>query len=182
MGLDILLASPHQSDHDSLADILCGFKCGLHFCQTRREVLSLLRDHSPGVIIADASLPDGTWKDLLNDLSILANAPNVIVISRLADERLWAEVLNMGGYDLLMTPYDPNEVVRVTAMAWLDWERKRTVGYQKATGVSRGSSDLARRAAVAQLQDQEEMTTSPAAGAGDRNEETLGYAAGGSRR
>jgi len=41
----------------------------------------------------------------------------VIVASRLADERLWAEVLNLGGYDLLAKPFDRDELVRVIAMA-----------------------------------------------------------------
>jgi DNA-binding response OmpR family regulator len=35
-----------------------------------------------------------------------------VVVSRNADERLWAEVLNLGGYDLLLKPYNANEVRR----------------------------------------------------------------------
>ncbi len=180
IGLEILLASPRQSDHDSLAVILRGFRCGLHCCGTRKEVLSFLRNHSLGVIIADASLPDGTWKDLLNDVSLLARAPNVIVMSRSADERLWAEVLNLGGYDLIMTPFDSNEVFRVAALAWLDWERKRAAGFQKSTGASRGSADLTRRVAIAQLHGRKEVPSFP--GAGDSGESTIRYGAGGSKR
>jgi hypothetical protein len=39
--------------------------------------------------------------------------PNFIVFSCLADEFLWAEVLNLGGFDVLMTPFEPEEVLRV---------------------------------------------------------------------
>jgi hypothetical protein len=47
------------------------------------------------------------------------------VSSRLADESLWAEVLNLGGYDLLQTPFEPSELFRVLHLAWLSWERER---------------------------------------------------------
>jgi FixJ family two-component response regulator len=38
-------------------------------------------------------------------------------MSRHADERLWAEVLNLGGYDLLAKPLEGDEVSRVVEMA-----------------------------------------------------------------
>jgi DNA-binding NtrC family response regulator len=154
IGLEIALASPDRLDRDCLAGILCSFKCSLHCFRTCRETVSFLNEHSLGVVIADASLPDGTWKDLLGQLSQLADAPNMIVTSRLADERLWAEVLNVGGYDLLVAPYDRDEVVRIAAQAWLDWERKRAVRYQVATGASYSPFDLAGRVAVTEPRDQ----------------------------
>jgi len=44
------------------------------------------------------------------------------VYSRLADESLWAQVLNLGGFDVLMTPFEPAEVLRVTFAACRRWE------------------------------------------------------------
>ncbi len=38
-------------------------------------------------------------------------------MSHLADGRMWADVLNLGGYDLLMKPLDPVETLRVLGMA-----------------------------------------------------------------
>jgi len=35
------------------------------------------------------------------------------VTSRLADERLWAEALNLGAYDVLAKPFDSTEAMRV---------------------------------------------------------------------
>lgn len=54
------------------------------------------------VIVCDEQLPDGNWKDVLKQLQTLPTKPSLIVTSHLADERLWAEVLNLGGYDLLI--------------------------------------------------------------------------------
>jgi hypothetical protein len=44
------------------------------------------------------------------------------VFSRLADESLWARVLNLGGFDVLMTPFEAEEVLRVTFAAWSHWK------------------------------------------------------------
>jgi hypothetical protein len=49
----------------------------------------------------------------------------LVVASRLADERLWAEVLNLGGHDVLAMPFDAHEVRRVMESA------VRASGYHK---------------------------------------------------
>ncbi len=36
----------------------------------------------------------------------------MIVTGPFADEALWAEVLNLGGFDVLAQPLDSNEVIR----------------------------------------------------------------------
>ena len=43
--------------------------------------------------------------------------PALIVVARVGDERLWAEVLNLGGYDVLAKPLDPAEVDYVISAA-----------------------------------------------------------------
>jgi DNA-binding response OmpR family regulator len=76
-------------------------------------------------VLSECVLPEGkTWKDLLRAVEALRNPPPLIVTSRLADECLWAEVLNLGGYDLLMKPFDATEVFRVVSLAWLSWKNR----------------------------------------------------------
>ena len=57
------------------------------------------------------------WKNLLRYLRRSVPAPQLIVASRLADDSLWAEVLNIGGYDVLAQPFRREEVERVIAAA-----------------------------------------------------------------
>jgi DNA-binding response OmpR family regulator len=64
-------------------------------------------------VVCDETLPDGGWQDLLSLAARMDDPPPVLVTSRLADERLWAAVLELGGYDLLRKPFDPAELVRV---------------------------------------------------------------------
>jgi DNA-binding response OmpR family regulator len=51
-----------------------------------------------------------------------------IVTSRLADDALSAEVLNVGGYDLLLKPFRAEEVIRVVHAAATQWQRSTIHG------------------------------------------------------
>jgi DNA-binding response OmpR family regulator len=67
---------------------------------------SVLRRHPVHVVIAKSDLPDGRWQEMLDHLRRLMRPPLLIVTSRTADEHLWAEVLNVGGYDVLAQPFE----------------------------------------------------------------------------
>jgi FixJ family two-component response regulator len=82
------------------------------------EAATSLHAFPPGVVISEGRLPGSrSWKDLLREIQRIPDPPPLIVADRLADDRLWAEVLNLGGYDLLMKPFDQTEVCRVVTMA-----------------------------------------------------------------
>ncbi|HLN01747.1 MAG TPA: hypothetical protein VK335_20835 [Bryobacteraceae bacterium] len=87
------------------------FTCTLRETQTALSVV-------PGVVISGVRLSDGHgWNDLLRELQTMDCPPPLIVSDRLADERLWAEVLNLGGYDLLLKPFDAKEVHHAVSTA-----------------------------------------------------------------
>jgi hypothetical protein len=117
----VLLVSAGTEDHDSLRDIFHGSNWELRGAWTASEGRKVVqRDHREiTVVICQHSLPDGDWKLLLTGLDLLEECPSLIVSSRLADDRLWAEVLNLGAFDLLLgAPFEPEEVLRVTESAW----------------------------------------------------------------
>ncbi len=82
-----------------------------------QEGIRLIHDNSPQLVICDDKMEDGDWNVILDVTIKERNPPYLIVASRLADDRLWAEVLNRGGYDLLAKPYEPSEVIRVVGTA-----------------------------------------------------------------
>jgi hypothetical protein len=45
-----------------------------------------------------------------------------IVSAAWTDARLWAEVLNLGAYDVLVKPYQQSEVSRILQHAWRTFE------------------------------------------------------------
>ena len=85
------------------------------------EVALHMHSSHPCVVVCERDLVDGDWKDVLAVTASLPNPPPVIVTSRQADEHLWAEVLNLGGFDVLAKPLDKHEVNWVLNFAWEHW-------------------------------------------------------------
>ena len=82
-----------------------------------RQARNILHMNKVAVVLCDQILPDGSWREILHDMAGLANAPILVVASALADEALWAEVLNLGAYDLLSKPFRADEVLRTISLA-----------------------------------------------------------------
>jgi DNA-binding NtrC family response regulator len=89
-----------------------------------RSVLSALRRAPIQVVLCDRD-QSGDWKELLDQFACLSAPPCLIVTSRLADEQLWAEALNLGAYDVLSRPFDRAEALRTICMARLQWQNRR---------------------------------------------------------
>jgi DNA-binding NtrC family response regulator len=84
------------------------------------EAVSRLEKSAEVVIICQPVLSDGTWKQLLDCTSYFLPPPPLLVASLHADDDLWMEVLNSGGYNVISKPFDLHELVRLVSLAWLD--------------------------------------------------------------
>jgi DNA-binding NtrC family response regulator len=114
----ILAVFPVGEDRSALETILGQSDWQLQFAETFQEAQTHLRTSPVGVVISEGRLPGGrTWKDLLGELQKLPDPRPLIVADRLADDRLWAEVLNLGGYDLLTKPFNTREVLHAVTTA-----------------------------------------------------------------
>jgi DNA-binding response OmpR family regulator len=120
-NITLLAICPNQEDRQSLEKILDRDRWTIQGAPSLREATTLLH-RGPSLILCEKDLPDGTWKDVFCQARDLDNPPPFVVVSRIADERLWAEVLNLGGFDVLMKPFERSEVVRVMAMALRQWK------------------------------------------------------------
>ena len=91
-----------------------------------REARALLQTRPPlEIVIIDVSLMDGNWCDIFKFLVDYEISASVVVASGFADERLWSEVLWRGAYDLLVEPYERDEVRRVLEGALRALEAQR---------------------------------------------------------
>lgn len=83
---------------------------------------------------------------MLLELQCRRVEPVLIVVSRVVDDGLWAEVLNLGGYDVLATPFRAREVIRSVSFAWRHWQdrltRGRLPGKVMVAGPRRWPNDL----------------------------------------
>jgi DNA-binding NtrC family response regulator len=120
----VLSVSPLVEDHFSLQAIFNHSKWELHRAECLASAHAIMRRREIGVVICERDLSPGTWIDMLRQGELLPNAPSLIVTSRLADDRLWAEALNLGAYDVLAKPFERLELVRTVISAWLHWYHK----------------------------------------------------------
>jgi DNA-binding NtrC family response regulator len=116
--LTVLSLSPHDDDHLSLQAIVDHSTWMLLTSRDFGSATTLLQQHDVSVILCAQQLRPGTWIDVLDHISTLPNAPSLIVASKTADERLWAEALNLGAWDVLAKPFDRREVIRSVKSGW----------------------------------------------------------------
>jgi DNA-binding NtrC family response regulator len=117
----VLSVSPNDADHLSLQAIIGHSKWKLFTASDLASAVSLLHGHEISVLLCERDLRPGTWIDVLENIKFLPNAPSLIVASRLADDHLWAEALNLGAWDVLAKPFDHIGVIRSVKSAWQRW-------------------------------------------------------------
>jgi DNA-binding response OmpR family regulator len=122
-NIELLAVSASSQDHETLGKILPAPEWTVQRARTVSSAMAQLRKHPRiPLVICERDLWPGTWQDMLLELRRLADPPLLIVASRFADEQLWAEALNVGAYDVLAKPFDPNEVSRTLRLAWSRWQ------------------------------------------------------------
>ena len=122
-GPAVLIISPFEADHIGFSRMLGACHCEAYAVCTCHQGLGILRERAVSIVICERDLADGTWKDILQALDTLSDRPLLIVTSRLADDHLWVEVLNLGGHDVLAKPLDHKEVALSIDSAWRNWSQ-----------------------------------------------------------
>jgi len=108
-----LLLGEYRNDRGMVREVFC--QSGWKLCEVgdAGEALECARRNRVHVVIAEGA----GWERLLDDLRQLPQPPQLVVTSRTADDYLWSEVLNHGGFDVLPQPFDREELQRVVAAA-----------------------------------------------------------------
>jgi len=102
----------------SLLDALesCGIEV-LPVCDCN-EAQRMLKSQPPvQVVVTDTALPDGDWRRMLEIVAESSPNVEVIVRSRVGEPKLWLDVLEQGGYDVLFEPYHHEEIKRIVEAA-----------------------------------------------------------------
>jgi DNA-binding NtrC family response regulator len=129
--LSLLLVTLDDQHERALRGIFKGASFDTQRVSDCSQALQFLLRRRPSIVILEARREDGSWKDFLSHASGLPDAPQVIVFSRLADHNLWTDVLDLGGYDVLVSPFSAAEVLRTVSLA-CDARRRRLA--ERSTG------------------------------------------------
>jgi DNA-binding response OmpR family regulator len=115
--LSALLVGEFKGDRVLVHEVFCRLGWKLFEAADRNRAMECLDRYAVQVVIAESDVPNWNWRRMLKDLRDRAKPPQLVVASRQADESLWSEVLNVGGYDVMAQPFERNEIERVIASA-----------------------------------------------------------------
>ena len=59
------------------------------------------------------------------------SASDAAIVKWPAPERLWAEALNLGAWDVLAKPFEADEVIRIVSIAGQHWEDRHGVYHSR---------------------------------------------------
>jgi len=112
----VMLVSGEEQNHRTLGDSLERGGWRVDHARSFAD-FATASENGPAVVVTDYALPDGPWTKVLHHARAHAPALEVVVYSPLADEHLWAEVICLGGFDVLSDLSDEIELLRVTTAA-----------------------------------------------------------------
>jgi len=109
----ILFLSGHRGDARQITQMLHDLPLVVDHAGSLQQARAKLRGDEHEVVLTEATLPDGSWRDVLRLVRECPQELQVLVTDPHADARLWAEALNLGVYDLIAQPFYEPEVRRI---------------------------------------------------------------------
>ena len=80
-----------------------------------REALSWMNRNRFILVFCEQHLADGAWVDLLSRFAEMSEPPPLVLLSH--DTESWAEAINVGAQDVLLTPISDRELQHVADSA-----------------------------------------------------------------
>ncbi len=117
MNSAVLFVSPSVEDARTLAPMLAAVGISFSHVTDLGQAKKLLECETFGTVLTEASLPDGSWKDVVGVVGRIKRKVVVVTTDLLADARFWVDVLQYGAYNVLPKPFSRREVQRVLANA-----------------------------------------------------------------
>jgi response regulator RpfG family c-di-GMP phosphodiesterase len=118
-SVSVLTVSACEADHVILSHVISHSAWMRRSARTVEEARAVLGREEVHVVLCEEEPPGGGWRELLDELHEMGeNRPEMILLTRRADNRLWAEVLNLGVFDVLERPFRHRDVFRAVSGAW----------------------------------------------------------------
>ncbi len=122
----ITIVSLLDDQDRSLIKELCNEKqWDVFFAKTCAEARQASEQIQPQIILIDRDLADGDWRGSLSACASSSAGACALLISKVADDYLWNEVVCNGGYDVLRKPLREPDVLRAVKFAWSYWNSAR---------------------------------------------------------
>jgi DNA-binding NtrC family response regulator len=122
-----VLAVSVSEDRDPVTSAMSHWAIDPKYCTSVSEARELLPNVRPCVIFCEETLADGTYRDLLRQLSKSAK-PRLVVISLAADcDDTYNEAISLGAFEIIASPCRRSDVQWIAIRAMQD-EVRRSAG------------------------------------------------------
>lgn len=113
----ILAVLPNPEDRVSLSAIASNEGWSLRLASHCDSAIEILRHHPADIIICARDVKPSGWRDALTLLAAEAPGTCLILASPENDDRLWLEVIERGGFDVVTTPIHAARMVHAVRQA-----------------------------------------------------------------
>jgi DNA-binding NtrC family response regulator len=106
----------------SVLTAICGHEpLDMHFVESCPEAIALAQQLIAPVILFDRDWPETEWRIAIEKLAALPHGACIILMSGVADDYLWQELIRRGGYDVLAKPLRTDAAARALKLALSHW-------------------------------------------------------------
>jgi CheY-like chemotaxis protein len=89
----------------------------LRFANSPREAFRLAFENDFDLILCDRNQPGHPWREVMDRLAASSPRSCILLVSPMSDDYLWWEVLQHGGFDVLIRPLRAEIVLRAIETA-----------------------------------------------------------------
>lgn len=133
--ISILVVSSEIRNRDSLRDVLDQEGGKTIYVSTVGECKEVFASQNVDLVFCDRSLADGTYRDILAMTRLRSPYVRLVVTSRLADWEEYLEALDNGAFDLIASPSQTADIVRVISRARQEDEMTSTAAFGGPSGL-----------------------------------------------
>ncbi len=124
-GIAIVALITNRPDRELLSRLAGEHRWVLHLAGNCGEAWNALNESKAPIVLCGRELPATDWRDVIQMMVSSEHRAYAILVSKVADDYLWNEVIRRGGHDLLATPLREEDVQRAIRLGWSYWSSMR---------------------------------------------------------
>ena len=126
-SIDILLVEDSFSLALTYMEYLKSTNHEVHHCSSGAEVLSMLKQVTPALILLDLKLPDMGGMEILDFINEKKISTNVIIITAHGSVEVAVEAMQKGAFDFILKPFNAGRLTTTVRNAYNNNELKKIV-------------------------------------------------------
>jgi DNA-binding NtrC family response regulator len=140
----VLLASARDSDRLAIEGVLAATRYMLVPTASLNQASNLLSHVVFPIILYDCGFQGGDWQPALGRLIGAWRSPSIVLLSETYSHDFWEESVCRGAFDVLVRPFQTDDVLAVLDFAYTNWK----LGFTRRTSSPETPAALAARGAA----------------------------------